>query len=62
MNFPTSFSVKIERVYDTSEYIEYCKEGNCIPTKEGFFGFISDELNEDFPMSSFSEDDLDPLI
>ena len=60
MNFPSSFSVKIERVYDTSEYIAYCKEGNCIPTREGFFEFISDELDQDFPMSSFDADELIP--
>ena len=60
-NIPDAFSVKIERVYETREYIKYCKEGDCVPTKEGFFEFISDELNEDFPMSYFSEDDLNPL-
>ena len=62
MNLPIAYLVKIEREYETHEYIEFCKEYNYIPTKKGFFNFIVDDLAEEFPMSSFSEGDLDPLF
>ncbi len=63
MTFPEHFSLTLTRVYSTDEYLEFCEEENETPSKEGFFSFINDDLEEDLAMGSHGlcSDDLADL-
>ena len=39
--------------YDPSEYLECCEQNGIAPTEAGFIDFIEDEVQADFPISTY---------
>jgi len=60
MTFPTAFSVKVERFYETKDYLSHCKDDGLTPTKEGFLQHIEEDLWNNFHQV-FCDGDLKPV-